>query len=256
MLDVSNFNEYIDLLKARFPSFASFNSHLKTIFNSRNQKVVRNKDNLQSRHAAVLFSLIIPEQIMDYEVVTDQNGSFMTDIHLLLEKRSLKLKQNPGDVSFPGGTQDPDDKSIIETAYREAYEELGVDLKSLSYISNMDEFVSTSGLVVYPIISWLKVNVDRQEMITSIKNMHYPRTMETEETIVVPLLYLINPKYYFSMEYQIEKKHTASTTGYVRYFNISKFNTNTSIWGLTASIIRRFIDTVFPDNPLPIEPTS
>ncbi|KAG8437623.1 hypothetical protein GDO86_008366 [Hymenochirus boettgeri] len=46
--------------------------------------------------------------------------------YLLLTVRSMKLKTMPGDVCFPGGQQEATDRDDIETALREAKEEIGL----------------------------------------------------------------------------------------------------------------------------------
>ena len=47
--------------------------------------------------------------------------------HVLFEVRSLTMRKQPGDISFPGGRIDPTDASPMEAAIRETHEELGVD---------------------------------------------------------------------------------------------------------------------------------
>jgi len=51
-----------------------------------------------------------------------------SDLHVLLTLRSRKLKSHPGQVSFPGGKQDPSDGGDdVVTALRETQEEVGLD---------------------------------------------------------------------------------------------------------------------------------
>jgi 8-oxo-dGTP pyrophosphatase MutT (NUDIX family) len=50
------------------------------------------------------------------------------DGHVLLTKRSDKLRSHPGQVAFPGGKADPEDKGdAVLTALRETKEEVGLD---------------------------------------------------------------------------------------------------------------------------------
>ena len=44
--------------------------------------------------------------------------------HVLFEVRSLTMRKQPGDISFPGGRIDPTDASPMEAAIRETHEEL------------------------------------------------------------------------------------------------------------------------------------
>mmetsp|Transcript_53657 Transcript_53657/g.59985 ORF Transcript_53657/g.59985 Transcript_53657/m.59985 type:complete len:441 (-) Transcript_53657:327-1649(-) len=54
-----------------------------------------------------------------------------SDLHVLFTLRSKKLKSHPGQVSFPGGKQDPSDEGDdVTTALRETMEEVGLDYLS------------------------------------------------------------------------------------------------------------------------------
>ncbi|KAE8608336.1 hypothetical protein XENTR_v10011469 [Xenopus tropicalis] len=66
--------------------------------------------NIPLQKASVLLPLFIKEE----------------KIHLLFTVRSMKLKTMPGDVCFPGGRREQTDKDDVQTALREAKEEIGL----------------------------------------------------------------------------------------------------------------------------------
>ncbi len=54
---------------------------------------------------------------------------------ILLTKRSIYLKNHAGEISFPGGKFSPStDKSFLDTAIRETYEEIGIKINKKQII--------------------------------------------------------------------------------------------------------------------------
>ena len=51
--------------------------------------------------------------------------------HVVFTVRSNKLRRQPGEISFPGGHCEPNDKSGAHAAMRECSEELGIDLDKI-----------------------------------------------------------------------------------------------------------------------------
>ena len=54
---------------------------------------------------------------------------------LILTKRAANLRHHAGQVAFPGGMWESDDKSLTETALREASEEIGLSRESVEIIA-------------------------------------------------------------------------------------------------------------------------
>ncbi|MHA2091099.1 MAG: NUDIX hydrolase [Candidatus Kariarchaeaceae archaeon] len=244
------FVKFMHYASGRFSSFHEFKSYIKKQLKERDERLVDRKTFGQKnpKEAAILFTLIAPKQ---------QNlgkDSIFNHIYLLLEKRSNHLNQNPGDMAFPGGRVDSNDNNLIETAYREAAEELGIETTQLEFIACMDEFVSSSQIIVRTIISWLEVDMPIDNLREELEQKYAPRTDETEYTVVIPLAHCFDPDNYSSTEFQFEPSEQRK--GYVRYISIYRFYKDAHIWGLTASMIRRFIDIIFPNNLLPLEPVN
>ncbi|KAK2151693.1 hypothetical protein LSH36_354g01012 [Paralvinella palmiformis] len=58
-------------------------------------------------------------------------------IHVWLTKRSEKVGHYKGQVSFPGGMKEPDDKDDIATSLREAKEEIGLEPNQVEVLGTL-----------------------------------------------------------------------------------------------------------------------
>lgn len=74
------------------------------------------------------------------------------NLGLILTKRSTKLKSHPGQVSFPGGTFDEGDETLVQTALREWEEEVGKPSSSLEVIGEYYRCVTITGYQITPFI--------------------------------------------------------------------------------------------------------
>ena len=75
----------------------------------------------------------------------------MTD-SLVLTKRSMKLRDHPGDICFPGGRWQVGDTDLWMTALRELHEELGIDAHRLHFVKKLNIERTLNGLIIHP---WL-----------------------------------------------------------------------------------------------------
>jgi len=76
---------------------------------------------------------------------------------VLLTTRSKNLRSHPGQTALPGGKYDETDESLVTTAYREAFEEVALNIKSphLRTVTTLPPFLSAKHLIVTPIIGLL-----------------------------------------------------------------------------------------------------
>ncbi len=95
---------------------------------------------LPLRSAAVLIALIEPENEAD-------------GLQVLLTKRASHLKHHPSQVSFPGGKVEKEDKSLIDTALREAFEEIGLSADAITVAGQLPAYETISGFNVTPVIA-------------------------------------------------------------------------------------------------------
>lgn len=133
--------------------------------------------------------------------------------HVLFAVRSDEVNHHKGQVCFPGGTQEPSDGTLLETALRETEEELGLKRQDIEILGELDDSITiTSNYVISPFVAL-------------IRHPHTLRTSgrEVKETFSVPLSFLMD-------EANVRPDHYA--------YEYEGHN----IWGATAHIVRQFID--------------
>lgn len=166
------------------------------------------------------------------------------ELHLLFEVRSFQMRTQPGDICFPGGRIEQQDKSPLHTAIRETSEELGIDEKNIEEVIPLDYLVSDMGRIIYPFIGTL---ANPEEII--------PHEAEVEEVFTVPLSFLmetkperhtvnvhVQPDESFPFELIVGGK---DYDWHVRQIDelFYKYDGKV-IWGLTAKILTHFVDLI------------
>ncbi|KAI0285125.1 NUDIX hydrolase domain-like protein [Russula aff. rugulosa BPL654] len=76
------------------------------------------------------------------------------DLYVLLSQRAKTLSSYAGDTALPGGMIDNDDKTIEDTARREAFEEVGLpqDKDKLPLLCILDPFLAGNEVLVTPVV--------------------------------------------------------------------------------------------------------
>ncbi len=78
------------------------------------------------------------------------------DIRMILTKRPMTMPTHAGHLAFPGGRPDPDDNGPIDTALREAEEEVGIDPASVEILGYLPPIHTvTFSLHVVPVVGRL-----------------------------------------------------------------------------------------------------
>ena len=109
------------------------------------------------------------------------------DLHVLLNQRSMKLRTHAGEVCFPGGKQDPEDKNDdVVTALREAQEEVGLHPDHVQPICRLESLESYTGLCVTPVVGFVEPSHAAEPANLTVSQD------EVEAAFAVPLPYFLD----------------------------------------------------------------
>jgi 8-oxo-dGTP pyrophosphatase MutT (NUDIX family) len=149
--------------------------------------------------------------------IFEQDG----ELHVILTVRTNKVEHHKGQISFPGGTKDTTDTTLIETALREAEEEIGLARITVQVLGVLNDFQTPSGFCITPVVA----------LLSSLPSFSI-NTAEVSEVFYVPLAFFLNAhnEKKEHLEHFNKKAHTYFYQ-YERY----------EIWGATAAIIQSFL---------------
>ncbi|MXZ62066.1 MAG: CoA pyrophosphatase [Chloroflexi bacterium] len=72
--------------------------------------------------------------------------------HLLFQVRTHHVEHHKGEISLPGGAQDPEDATLLMTALRETEEEIGVAAGDIEIYGQLDDTPTRSNFVMSPFV--------------------------------------------------------------------------------------------------------
>ncbi|KAJ1393999.1 NUDIX hydrolase domain [Sesbania bispinosa] len=146
-----------------------------------------------------------------------------------------------GEVALPGGKREEGDADDVETALREAKEEIGLDPSLVSVITLLEPFRTKYGITVIPVVG-----------ILSDKDAFSPvlNSAEVETIFDVPLeMFLKNDNR------RAEEREWMGEKYLVHYFEYEAENENKKfvIWAITAAILIRAATVVLQRPPAFLE---
>lgn len=145
-----------------------------------------------------------------------------SDETIILTKRSARLKHHPGQIAFPGGKQDPDDATLVDTALREAEEEVGLPRGHVEVLGTLPIHETVTGFSVTPIVGLVAQPFEP-----------VPEEGEVAEVFEVPLSFLTEPK-----NFAIEGRQWQGSR---RLYYVVPYGPY-YVWGATARILRGLAD--------------
>lgn len=167
--------------------------------------------------SAVLFS-ILPRKNKPYELVL---------IH-----RTNTGRKHRGEMSFPGGKFEPKhDTTLLDTAIREAEEEIGVLRNQIEILGCLNDFPTMTKYIITPFIAKIDPNseLNREEK-------------EVQEILKVPIDFFMKGSNFHEKTINVKNERFP-----VFYYNYYKKDPRKHylIWGATAHMIVTFINRIY-----------
>jgi len=170
------------------------------------------------------------------------------EYNFLFEKRATNIRQG-GEICFPGGEIEENDKSIEETILRETFEEIGVNQERIQILGKLDTLIGPRGMTVDSCVGIVD--------ISSIGECHIDKS-EVEKIFLVPVSFfennepekftvITNSQFTFfnskSKEESLIPKNLSNNDSYfTSKRNVLVYKTDEEIiWGLTARLVYQVI---------------
>ncbi len=143
--------------------------------------------------------------------------------YLVFAKRTDRVGTHRGQISFPGGTLDPADPSLLDAALRECEEEVGLPRAAVEPLGARDdtETVATQ-FVITPWVGVIRESVTWR-----------PDGEEIEKVIEVPWASLTDPA-----NFRVEHWERDGVVRPMYFYDCE----GETIWGATARIVKHYLD--------------
>ncbi|HLF03711.1 MAG TPA: CoA pyrophosphatase, partial [Dehalococcoidia bacterium] len=140
---------------------------------------------------------------------------------VLLNKRSEQVEHHKGEISFPGGARDPEDRDFLATALREVEEEMGVHPADVALLGQLDDVATRSRFAVRVFAGTIPYPYPFR-----------PSTAEIAEVLEVPISFLRSPA---SLRHETRwaEGQGIAAVSYAYHHHL--------IFGATAKILQQFL---------------
>ena len=150
--------------------------------------------------------------------VTDHGGP-----HVVFAKKTSGVPHHKGQFSFPGGVVETRDGSRVETALREAWEEIRLPAEAVEVLGLLDDTPTrATNFVITPVVGIVRDPVEFR-----------PDGREIERVIEVPLATLRDPAIF-----RAEMWERGGELHEVLFYRVSADDV---VWGATARIVSQFL---------------
>ncbi len=143
---------------------------------------------------------------------------------VLLTRRTPHLAAHAGQISFPGGRLEPQDRDARAAALRETEEEIGLPHGRIALLGELEEYGTITGFRVTPVVG----------VVTPPFSLT-PDPSEVAEVFEVPLAFILDPA---NRRQAVEKRDGLERDIYEIPFGAYR------IWGFTARLMVRLVEII------------
>ena len=148
------------------------------------------------------------------------------ELTLLLTERAGNMSTHSGQIALPGGKTDDTDHDAVDTALREAHEEIGLTREHVEVLGILPTYVTGTAFIITPVVALVRPGFALQ-----------PSPSEVADIFEVPLRYLMDPSNHQRHEFEFD--------GVLRQWLSMPYTGEEGadakeryIWGATAGMLR------------------
>jgi 8-oxo-dGTP pyrophosphatase MutT (NUDIX family) len=145
---------------------------------------------------------------------------------IVFTKRTESVEHHRGQISFPGGAEEPGDRTLFHTALRESEEELGIRPSDVLPLGRLSPIYTVTNFYVEPFVAAIPQPYEFR-----------PEEAEIAEILEVPVPALLDPAI-------LERKPFPGREELVLYYHYQE----SVIWGATARILSELLEALGASN--------
>jgi 8-oxo-dGTP pyrophosphatase MutT (NUDIX family) len=146
-------------------------------------------------------------------------------LKMIVIRRSKYVGVHSGQIAFPGGRYEEEDKHVQTTALREIYEEIGISEEKIEILGRLsDIYVPPSNFLISVFVGYL-----------SEKPEYKIQEREVDEVIEIPFTDFFKPDLIKEKDFYVGSLMAATKAP---YYDV----TNAEIWGASAMVISELLE--------------
>ncbi len=146
---------------------------------------------------------------------------------LFIRRTTVDGDHHSGQVAFPGGREDDGDRNPVETALREAKEEIGIQAEAIEVLGQLEYMVTITNYRVTPIVGVVDWPLEIR-----------PQASEVERVFSIPLGWLAD-----NSNRRTEYRQISASSEKLPVLYYDEYE-GELLWGVTAHIVSNFLEAL------------